>query len=196
MNIKLYDLSIPSYSKCYLFRDFPSMSRTCICFLLPLSLHLFYSSLLCDSSTHIVIDDDQMWSSLQHRLSQGVWMVPGSIKNSWVDPAMSCCVFFLLHQNHPKYVYITYHYLDLIIYGIQWLSSNIELIIVCLSNPCHPSRIAFFHGSPQWHLQQRGLKTSAHVGKRDFEDHSKSSRVKTCSMPWSFLWGTNQVNRQ
>lgn len=89
MNIKLYDLSIPSYSKCYLFRDFPSMSRTCICFLLTLSLHLFYSPLLCVSSTHIVgslmpklfedkhiivshmvIDDDQMWSSLQHRLSQ------------------------------------------------------------------------------------------------------------------------------
>ena len=89
MKIKLYDLSIPSYSKCYLFRDFPSMSRTCICFLLTLSLHLFYSPLLCVSSTHIVgslmpklfedkhiivshmvIDDDQMWSSLQHRLSQ------------------------------------------------------------------------------------------------------------------------------
>lgn len=83
--------------------------------------------------------------------------------------------------------YISLSWLNYLRYSmIQWLSSNIELIIVCLSNPCHPSRMAFFHGSPQWHLQQRGLKTSAHVGKRDFEDHSKSSRVKTCSMPWVF----------
>lgn len=63
---------------------------------------------------------------------------------------MLCCVFFPLHQNHPKYVYIyiLYHYLDLIIYGIQWLSSNIGLIIVRLSNPCHPSRGGVFPWFP------------------------------------------------
>ena len=36
------------------FHDFPKISRTRICFLLTLSLPLFYSSLLCLSSVHIV----------------------------------------------------------------------------------------------------------------------------------------------
>ena len=37
-----------------MFRDFPNISRTCIFFCLSLSFSLFYSSLLCFSSLHIV----------------------------------------------------------------------------------------------------------------------------------------------
>ena len=43
-----------NHSKNTVFRDFPNISRTCIFFLLTLSLSLFYSSLLCFSSLHIV----------------------------------------------------------------------------------------------------------------------------------------------
>lgn len=65
-----------------------------------------------------------------------------------------CYVMLCILSVAPKsseiciYIYIIYHHLDLIIYGIQWLSSNIGLIIVFLSNPCHPSRGGVFPWFP------------------------------------------------
>ena len=87
---KLPLIILTNHWKTTMFRDFPNISRTCIFFLLALCLSLFYSSLLCFSSLHIV---GRLTSKLPLIIFTNHWKT-----TTFRDfPNISrACIFFLL----------------------------------------------------------------------------------------------------